>query len=391
MAYTPNLPNAFDTNLIPIDVRAEYFKETLLISPLSMFMGNTQRSIIQVRNLNDGSGLTTDFAFSKNIDYKNPIRGYDQISGKGALMEFYTDRVTVDQQAIPDRLYGVELTKLSTPIDVYNRMKPLLQDAHNQNIVFSLLKAATTDSYPATGVMPNLLAPVTGPRTNRYVYGFNRVSDNSIEGGVNAMVTSGPGTNAAPGDGLSVRHIRKLRNIAMYGGANYEQEKRITPYQLETREGFASPYYVYFMDTPSYESLEQDADWAIYNGRGFKEMANQPTALSGSFFKGQIDNILVYEVPELGNFQVTSQGGNNVTASWNLFCGAEAFGLVWAKEPWFTQEWSNHNTVVEQAVIEIRGQKALKFPSFNPALNAPGQPKNVVVENGIIHSFVRIN
>ena len=389
MAYTPANPNAYDTNLIPVEIRAEYFKETLLLSPLSMFMGNNSQAIIQVRNLNDGSGLTSDFTFSRNIDYKNPIIGYDQISGKGALMEFYTDRVTVDQQAIPDRLYGVELTKLSTPVKVFDRMKPLLQEAHNQNLVYSLLASATIGSYAPTGVPGAYVAPTaTGPRTNRYVYGFNRVSDNNISAGIDAMIAPGPGTNAAPGDGLSVRHIRKLRNMAIYGGGSFEQEKRISPYRLKTVEGFASPYYAYFMDTPSYESLEQDTDWAVYNGRGFKEMANQPTALSGSFFKGQIDNILVYEVPELGNFQVTSANGTK--ASWNLFCGAEAFGLVWAKEPWFTQEWSNHHTVVEQAVIEVRGQKALKFPSFNPTLNA-GNSRSVLVENGIIHSFVRLD
>lgn len=379
VAYAPQLPNAYDENLIPLDVRQEYFKETLLLSPLTLFMGSTPLSIVQVRNLNDGSGVSTDFAFSKNINYKNPIKGYAQLTGKGQLMEFYTDRVVVEQQALLDTLYGVELTKLSTPIAVFERMKPLLQEAHNQELVYSILKSATFDSYPLAAAGT---APTTGPQVNRYVYGNGRVQA-SVDAGVDAMVTAGPGTAAAPGDGLSVRHIRKLRNMAIYGGAVFEQEKRITPYKMELAEGFASPYYVYFMDTASYESLQSDPEWAIYNGRGFKEMANQPTALSGAFFKGQIDNVLVYEVPELGGFQVTSSTNARV-ASWNLFCGAEAFGLVWAREPWFTQEWTNHRTVVEQAIIEIRGQKALKFPSFNPALN------KIPVENGIIHSFVKL-
>ena len=368
MTYAPNSPNAYDTGLIPVEVRNEYFTETLLESPLSMFMGNSPHSVIQVLNKKNGTGPTTDFTFSRNIDYKSPITGYDQISGKGALMQFYTDRIEVGFQAIPDRLYGLELTQLTTPIDVYNRMKPLLQTAHQQNLVWSLLKSATTDSY-------NTANGGNGPVANRCLFGGTEAGYNaSIFAGVGALA----GATAANG-GTSVAGIRLLRDKAIYGGTTFESEKRITPYMLKTHEGFASPYYVYFMDTPSYNSLQADTNWAIYNGRGFKEMANQPSALSGSFFKGQIDNILIYEVPELGNFQVVSGG---VTASWNLFCGAQAFGLVWHKQPWFTQEWSNHNTVVEQAVCEIRGQKAIKFPSFaNTAVS---------VENGLMHHFVRI-
>jgi len=370
MGYVPaNTPNAYDVNLIPVDVRAQYFTEQLLESPLSLFMGDSPDSVIQVLNIKNGSGTSTDFAFSKNIDYKNPVIGYGQITGSGQTMKFFTDRITVQQQALADRLYGLELTSLTTPIDVYNRMKPLLQTAHQQNITYSLFKSATIDMY-------NIAAGGNGPVQNRALYGGLEASYNAS---INAGVAALPAPTAAGQGGITVAGIRLMRDKAIYGGTSFESEKRITPYMLKTEEGFASPYYVYFMDTPSYTSLQLDPAWSLYSSRGFKEMANQPTALSGSFFKGQIDNILIYEVPELGNFQITAGGQ---TASWNLFCGAQAFGLVWHKEPWFTQEWSNHRTVVEQAVIEIRGQKSIMFPSFsNPA---------TLVENGIIHNFVRI-
>lgn len=369
MAYVANQPNAYDTNLIPTKVRAQYFTETLLESPLSMFMGDSPESVIQVLNIPNGSGTSTDFAFSRNIDYKNPTIGYGQITGSGQNMKFYTDRISVQQQSLADKLYGIELTKLTTPIAVYDRMKPLLQTAHKQNITYSLFKSATIDMY-------NTANGGNGPVANRALYGGLEASYNqSIFAGVGAL----PAPTALGMGGVTVAGIRLMRDKAIYGGTTFESEKRITPYMLKTEKGFASPYYVYFMDTPSYVSLQLDPAWSLYSSRGFKEMANQPTALSGSFFKGQIDNILIYEVPELGNFQVTSGG---VVASWNLFCGAQAFGLIWHKEPWFTQEWSNHNTVVEQAVIEIRGQKSIMFPSFSN--------EATLVENGIIHNFVRL-
>lgn len=365
MSFNPATPNAYDTGLIPLEVRAKYFEEILLLSPLSMFMGDSPESVIQVLYKKDGTGPTSTFSFSREIDYKNPIYGYDQISGKGQNLKFYDDTITVTKQAIPDVLKGIQITQLNTPIDVYNAMKPRLQTAHKRNLVYSMLKSATFDAYPNLGV---------GPLTQRVLYGNTDVYNASINGAVAAM--SGATYNAS---GLSVKGIRKLRDMAILGGNTFEYDKRISPYMLKSREGFASPFYVYFMDTPSYVSLTNDPDFKGFFSRGTIEMPNQPSSLMGSFFKGQIDNVLLYEVPELGNFQVTS---SSKTASWNLFCGAQAFGLVWHKEPWFTQEFSNHNTIVEMAIHEMRGQKSIMFPSF--------QDETKLVENGIIHNLVQI-
>jgi hypothetical protein len=364
MAYTPVTPNAYDTSLIPQEVRNQYFEEILLLSPLSMFMGDSPESVIQVIYKKDGTGPTTTFAFSREIDYKNPIFGYDQISGRGQNLKFYEDTISVVKQAIPDILKGIQITQLNTPIDVYNAMKPRLQTAHKRNLVYSLLRSATVDAYPNLGV---------GPVANRVLYGNSDAYNASITAAVAAMSGVLPTQS-----GLSVKGIRKLRDMAILGGNTFEADKRISPYMLKTREGFASPFYVYFMDTPSYQSLTKDDDFKGFFNRGTIEMPNQPSGLMGSFFKGQIDNVLLYEVPELGNFQVTSTN----TASWNMLCGAQAFGLVWHKEPWFTQEFSNHNTIVEMAIHEMRGQKSIMFPSF--------QNESVLVENGIIHNLVQI-
>ena len=136
------------------------------------------------------------------------------------------------------------------------------------------------------------------------------------------------------------------------------------------------------MDTQSFTSLEADTSWNAQYQRGVIEMANQPSLFNGAYFKGQIGNILIYEMPELGDFRVTSANGN--VAAWNLFCGAQAFGVVWHRDPWFGEEWSNMRTTVEMAVMEMRGQKAIKFPSFKP------NNESVLLENGIIHNLVQI-
>src|SRR6185437_8626484 len=62
-AYTAAVPNAYDNTLIPREVRAQYFEEVLLSSPLSMFMGDSPESVIQVLYKKNGTGSTTTFAF----------------------------------------------------------------------------------------------------------------------------------------------------------------------------------------------------------------------------------------------------------------------------------------------------------------------------------------
>lgn len=373
-AYTPGPGgNGYDNALIPIEVRNKYFEEVLLLSPLSAFMGDSPESVIQVLYKKDGTGPTSTFAFSREIDYKNTVMGYDQISGKGQNLAFYEDTITVNQQALVDVIKGIQLTQLTTPIDIYNAMKPKLQNAHKRNIVYSLLKAATSDYCNAAGQIGT-----SGPVSSRAIYGVPGVTNYDANPHVAIAAMTGSTFDTA---GLSVAGIRALRDLAITGGqgaGSFEAEKRISPYMLKTRDGFPSPFYVYFMDTASYASLQKDDAWKSFYNRGVIEMPNQPSSLVGSFFKGQIDNVLIYEVPELGNFQQTATN----TVSWNLFCGAQAFGLMWHKQPWFTQEFTNHDTVVEMAMIEHRGQKAIKFPSFaNTAVN---------IENGIIHHFVQI-
>jgi hypothetical protein len=99
--------------------------------------------------------------------------------------------------------------------------------------------------------------------------------------------------------------------------------------------------------------------------------------LSGARYRGTIEGVMIYECPELARYRVT----NTQTAAWNLFLGAQAFGLCWSKRPWFEMEQRDFNLNVAMAACEIRGQKAMMFPSFQNTAN--------LVERGIIHSFVR--
>jgi hypothetical protein len=373
MAFNPLLPSGLDQGLIPVEVRAKYYEEVLLITDLRHYMGANPMSAIQVAYKKMGSGDTYTVPFSKEIDYKNPIKGnFSQISGKGQILDFYSDQVTVEFQSLPDKIQAIQFMQLDTPVDVFDALKPKLINAHTRNIVYELLKSGTTQAYPVLAAQ--------GPVASRVAYGSQVYPGNGqIQTGIDSM-QAGPAYNQ---DGLSVAKIRQLRDWAIYGGISFEFEKRISPAMLTVEKGGWVPTYIYLMDTPSYTALCQDPAWNLYFTRGTIESAiNQPSGLKGAFFKGMIDNIEIYECPELGNFQQKSTNAA-ITVSWNLFMGAQAFLMVWGEMPWFNVEFSNHRTVAEMAMMEIRGQKSLMFPSFNnPA---------VTVENGLIHHFVALN
>lgn len=375
-AYQPLPPTGLDKDLVPVEVRKEFFRETLLNTNLTPYMGRDPMSAIQVDYKKMGTGSTLNVPFLDEIDYKNPIKGnFAQVSGKGQNIQFYSDTVTVGFQALSVKLPGIQFMEIDTPIPMMPQMRPLVERAQQQNIVYELLKSATLDLYTdSSGAL------VGGPVADRVLYAApaaNPIYQNTIAAALNAMAAN---TSAYNSSGLSVAGIRKMRDLAILGGTSYRHERRISPIALSTMRGGWVPTYVYLMGTTSYRSLNQDPDWKNYYTRGTIESSiNQPSGLRGAFYKGLIDNIEVYECPELEEF--TQESGNS-KFGWNLFMGAQAFYLLWGDKPWFKQEYSNMGLQVELAIMEIRGQKALQYPSKN-------NPQ-VLVENGLIHSFVNI-
>jgi hypothetical protein len=372
MTYNPNVPNGYDRGQIPYSVMSRYFEEVLLSSPLQSFMGSGPDSLINVVHTGKGHGTTVTYSFGREIDYKNPIYGYDQIEGAAQNVKFYVDVVTMEKQALTDGLQGIQITEMTTPIPVFDSLKPRLMTAHNRNLNYSIVAAATTNRYPDLDV--GLPSPSRGQFAGLAAYPAN------INAGVAAMNTG----IAYNQNGISVAKIRAMRNIAATGSTllpvtAFETEKRINPYLLQKRKGWPEPVYVYFMDTMTYESLMGDPVWSAYLTRGVIESEDQPTGLRNAFYKGRIGDTLIYEVPELAERRITSGG---FTASWNLFCGANAIGLCWNRQPWFYQKEMNMGTEIQLALHEMRGQKALSYPSF--------ANEQVSVENAIIHSFVRI-
>lgn len=366
MTYSPAIPNRFDENLIPVKIRESYFEEYIGLTPLTSFMGTSPQSAIQVFEIKSGEGTSYRVSSRNELDYENPIMGFNQASGAEQQVEILYDEIRIDLRRFVDQLMGTTLVKQMTPIDVYNTLRPLLLNVTRRNLVKSMLDAATIDLY---------IPAVNGPSENRCVYAGAKHSAKITEA-VKDMTGATPDKN-----GLSVDHIRELKRLAVSGGTKYEIEAKIRPVEIKTKKGFPEELYVYLIDTNSYQSLVKDPAWDKFVYRGVIQGDNQPEGLSGARYRGMVEGVMIYECPELARYRVKGSTGNNI-ASWNLFLGAQALGIVWAKRPWFEMEHRDFNLNVAMAVCEMRGQKALCFASR--------QDKNKVIEKGLIHSFVQI-
>lgn len=373
MAFTPASPNAFDVNLIPKDIREKFFLEQLMQTNLSRFMGTSETSMIQIVRKAEGSGLTSNFTLARDIDYKLEGEGYGQISGTGQELRFYEDTINIKLRWHIDKLQGTQLVKLTTPVKIYEHLKPALVRAASQKLNFSILESATFGNYGSNYAL--------GPVADRVVYGSagGVGYDQSMIVAANALVGNTPANG-----GASVQAIMDLRDMAVNGGTDYAGNKKLTPYMLKNHEGAPDPYWVYMISTQAFKSLKADPLWSQFMYRGVIESANQPSRIRGSFFKGQIENVLIYEVPELGDFKLTTAQGFARDNAWSLFCGAQAFGVVYHGAPWFAQEITNMGTSIEMARLEFRGNKAIKFPSYRASDNG------VAIENGIIHHITRL-
>lgn len=347
-----------NAGLIPFKIRNQYFEEYLGLTPLTVFMGTSPNDAIQIFEMNNGDGMSYRVGFRKELDYSSPIIGFNQAAGSEQQVTIYSDEIRLELLRFADSLMGVPFVRKMTPIDVFEALRPLLINAQQRYLIDSIIRAATTDIHPDTDA-----GKFNGHRC--------------LAGGVTFANTNGKKiSEITPTENLTVNHIRKLKNMAVQGGATYEAESRIKPITLRTRRGFPEELYLYLIDPETYTDLVKDTNWSQFVYRGVIQGEDQPEGISGSRYRGMVEGVLIYECPELSKIRPAA------TKGWNLFLGAQAMGLCWSRRPWFEMESRDFNLNQAMAVCEIRGQKAFQYPSFVDVTK--------FAERGIIHSLVKI-
>lgn len=392
--------NGISQGLFPFAISKQMFKESVQLTPLFNLMGNEITRPIVKHPVPAGAGYQYRVPKMNALDFTKPVKNFNQVSGSGQYQTVDYDSVNLDGSSFLVDIKGRELLSTGTPIMLPDYVRAQLIEACQQNLNKCILDAAmfnytdpldSSAGYIPATQMPSYDRVVLAGATNNLVTRATYNAYAGVTAACDAMVT---GTTYLQ-NGLSAKHLLKLKTMAVRGGnsdgavmANGRIEDMVRPAYIKTKGGWQVNEYLYFCNSESYTQLLQDPMYFQSTvSRGTVSSAEQPQSISGALYKGMYEGIHIYEVKDLSNYIFTSVG--NKTIGWELFIGAGAWSLGWSKEPWHAFKEDVTNMTVEYTTHEIRGQKALKFKAKQTSTLAVANTQGVV-EQGIIHSFVRL-
>lgn len=395
--------NGINTNLFPFQVSDKLFQEWVSVTPLYNFIGMDPSKPIMMGSMEPGKGARWSVAKINAIDYKNPIKNWDQREGNEQQQSVDYDFVDGDVSTFQAIIRNWDILKYATPIDLTAVAHSQLVEAFSLNLNYSLFGAMTSNLYPAltSGALSTGNVAGNFPSFDRVV--FKIANGTHLARGayqangtfatlVNGMSTSANTTPAT--SGLSAQHLRRLKEYAERGNAsdiNPNTECLIRPATIKTRSGFPVKKYIYLAHPQSINSLLADPLFAnsTFNRGYVIDPANTPETLSGSDYVGEFSGIYIYSCPDLYNYQITSQDTTK-TAAWNIFMGAGSMYLRWAEKPRFGIDKKERDISAVYYGHDFRGQKTLRFNSrYGNSVGAVAG-SNPLIEQGIIHSFVSI-
>ena len=397
--YPVNTPiNGISGGLFPFKVNAEFFREWIQVTPFWNLIGVEMNRPIVRHQMKAGDGFQYRVPQMNALDHTKPVINFDQVSGSGQYQKVDYDAVNCSAYSFAVPIKGLELLSLGTPIVLPDSVRPQLIEACQQNFNMSLLNSAMFNYLMPTDPTGGYIPATKLPSYDRAVLAGktpSRATYNAYAGLTTAWNSFTDGITYAQ-NGLSAKHLLALKTMAVRGGnangavsVNGRIENAVRPAYLKTKGGFPLNEYIYFCNTESYTQLLQDPMYyQATTTRGAVVSSDQPEAITGADYKGKYEGIHIYEIKDLSNYISLSQDGTK-SVGWELLIGAGAFSVGWNKEPWIVMKDNVIDMAREYASHEIRGQKSLIYPA-KQATTVANIAKTAGVEQGIIHSFVRI-
>lgn len=400
--------NPFQTQLFEKNVLKPYLKEYRNNTKYSQFMGGAN-SIIHNVLQNKGNGDVVVFP-TRQTFMPDVKRGEEQLAGNESEITYVTDEVRIGTLRFATGITNDQLLKLQSKAEFDTDIKENLLDqgsllntkritsqfglafspttANDRNLInYDWDYSDITAKMLACGIDTNNAAG-DAVSNQRVIFGQDfRTNENDI-----GTVAAAAGFSVANGHTMSVKHIVRLVNLARTGGragVKYK-ESAIRPYRVTNpHNGYADNRYILFIAPETYSYMrDNDPDWRNQVTRGVIENQYQPSMLYGSDYKGSIEGVDVIVINEFNNYVTTSGNGNSIVA-YSVLCGASAIGFAMGGNVMFKTDTRDYDMHRGLAHVEISGMKALKYPSKgDPRLKGIN---NLLVDNGMIHSFVKLS
>lgn len=385
----PGTPtNGINPGLFPFYIDAALvFEQYMPKIPLGNWMGKEATNPIVLRTVAGGQGDQIRAPKRNFIDYTNPVRDYNQVSGQAQTPTTDYDYYNIGKISYPCKIEGDELNAIGTPLEdgLKNSIVGQITDACALGLNKDVLDAALWGNYSDPATMK--------PSYDRIIlsgnYGVSRATYNAYAGLNAALAAMTAGTTYAQ-NGLSATTLMKAATMASQGGnlngvvwyQGVTIEDKLRPSKLKTYGGWDTKKWIGLFSPAALESLYLDTLFqATATARGTIISPSQPEMISGADYIGEYKGVYIHQSDDMSQYTITT-GGH--TYAWGMLIGAAAWEVAWAKHPSIVSQ----NNVIDDVMIwtskEIRGQKALRYPAKQASTTVP-------VEQGIVHIFTMIS
>ncbi|RMG04687.1 MAG: DUF4043 family protein [Nitrospirae bacterium] len=339
MAYTEVLT---DHDITPEQWDDMCFKEYIGQLFVKFLMGTNDSAVIQVKEeLTKKSGDAITFNFGTK-QTGGVVRGNTKGIGNEGKMDFYGQRVTIDNVRVLHKIWDIPMSQKRTNFNILNEAKHALTVKAQEVFEDDTVTALTDTSV--------------GRVQGRYLYGS---SDSNWDATHSTALQNIDNTNDQLSSAIISMAKRKAKIPA--NGADF----KIRPMRVKAGKNYEEWYILLAHDYAIRDLVNNDA--AFRNAQLLLPPGSNANSIlyNGSAFKGSWEGVLIYE------YERIPLVSSNIQVAHNLLMGAQAGAVAWGQRSKFGEEFEDlkHNVIYE--LHEIRGIAKL-------------------VRNGVDHGIVNV-
>jgi len=325
------------------------FTEYLGMLDWKHFMSSGEDAIIQVKEeltKEDGDAITIGM---RGRIVGGRVTGNSKGVGNEGTMEFFNQRITIDNYRRLVKFENVRMTKKRVGFDVLSQGRRALEDEFAEDLDDDITVALEDTS--------------SGRVQGRYLYGaadsnYNATHATALANvdSTNDMLTTDIIEIGKRKATIPVNALTRMRPMRVKSGKNFEQ-------------WFCGKFHTYSIR----DLRKYDAAWVNAKLNLPPQSNEQSPLYTGASFKGAWEGVLVYEYDRLS--LLPTSGASSVQLSHGLLLGAQAAAVVWGQRSKFGEESADvgHTKIYE--LHEIRGIQKLVFNRSTPE------------DNGVVHIF----
>lgn len=341
------------------EIMAEYLRQPFwskFTGPLNGMKADGIGNIIILKgDLTKAAGDAINLAIRSQL-----IGGYNtgntQIVNNEGRIEFYNQRITVDDDNLSAKIVNKDMTQQRAAFNVLKEARAAIVDA----------RQLKTDDRLTTA----LSATSTGRVRGTYLYG-------SADSNWNATHTTALTNVDNTDDQTSIASIGICKRKALTTSGSNSRAAKIKPFKTAVGEkGGVQEWYVYGNHTLSMRDLKQNDAQFRQPHLMIPPGTNKDSPLfTGSTFMGGFDGVLLYEWE---GFDLVS---STIQVAHGMLLGAGAGAIVWAMYGKWEEQISNYGHDYGVNHHEINSMNKLLFDRNTVDSTISNE------DNGIVHHF----